>query len=197
MIKFENVTHRESLRDAVDNGNRFNKYKKVVQVGTFLSIPTLLSSLCSMASLDTASTLLDLFENTARSEADLDAVECGEERWTYGELDIISSGLALEMHKTYGRKPVVVIVSENHPYTLAMVLGTWKLGGIVAPLDHNIPRDIMERMLLDIKPTFVLVPSNQLHVQKVITGNIKRLFLDFFLKHLRFRHLMCMRSFRC
>jgi len=133
-----------------------------------------------MASLDAASTLLDLFENIARSEVDLDAVECGEERWTYGELDVISTGLALEMHKRYGPKPIVVVVSENHPYTLATILGTWKLGGIVAPLDHNVPRDIMERMLLDIKPTFVLVPSNQLHIQKVIKGNVERQSLEFF-----------------
>jgi non-ribosomal peptide synthetase component F len=126
-----------------------------------------------MASLDSASTLLDLFENIARSEVDLDAVECGEERWTYGELDVISTGLAVEMHRSYGRKPVVAIVSENHPYTLATVLATWKLGGVVAPLDSNVPRDIMESMLLDIKPTFVLVPSNQIRVQKVITGSVK------------------------
>jgi non-ribosomal peptide synthetase component F len=126
----------------------------------------------AMVSLDTASTLLDLFENIARSEVDLDAVECGEERWTYGELDVISTGLALEMYKAYGQKPVVAIVSENHPYILAMVLATWKLGGVVAPLDYNVPRDILERMLLDIKPTLVSVPSNQLHVQKAITGNV-------------------------
>ena len=123
-----------------------------------------------MAFLDTASTLLDLFESIARSEVDLDAVECGEERWTYGELDVISTGLALEMHQSYGQKPMVAIVSENHPYILATVLATWKLGGIVAPLDSNVPRDIMKRMLLDIKPTFVLVPPNQLHVQNVIIG---------------------------
>lgn len=125
-----------------------------------------------MVPTDAASTILEVFEVLGRSDVDLDAVECGEERWTYAELDTISTGLALEMHKTYAAKPIAAIVSENHPYILAMMLATWKLGGIVAPLDHNIPRDIMERMLLDIKPTFVLVPSNQLNVRKVIEGNV-------------------------
>lgn len=128
--------------------------------------------LSGMTSLDTASTLLDVFEIIARSDVDLDAVECGEERWTYGELDVVSTGIALDIHKTYDSKPIVAIVSENHPYILAMILATWKLGGIVAPLDHNVPRDIMERMLVDIKPTFVLVPSNQLHIHKVIKGDL-------------------------
>lgn len=125
-----------------------------------------------MVLLDAASTILEAFEALARSGVDLDVVECGEERWTYTELDTISTGLALEIHKTYGVNPIVAIVSENHPYIFATMLATWKLGGIVAPLDHNIPRDIMERMLLGIKPTFVLVPSNQLNVRKVIEGNV-------------------------
>ncbi|KAJ3515067.1 hypothetical protein NLJ89_g1986 [Agrocybe chaxingu] len=113
-------------------------------------------------------TLLNVFIDIARySDVERTAVECGEERWTYGDLDCISTALALEMHQKYGPKPVVAIVSENHPYVLATLLATWKLGGIVAPLDYNVPRDIMERMLLNIGPTFVLVPSTEVNVQNI------------------------------
>ncbi|KAF8952132.1 hypothetical protein BDZ97DRAFT_1931228 [Flammula alnicola] len=78
----------------------------------------------------------------------------------------------------FGPKPVVAIISENHPYTCvgrhAHMLATWKLGGIVAPLDHNVPKDIMERMLPNIGPTFILVPSPECVVQNtvhvVVTG---------------------------
>ncbi|KAF8900861.1 hypothetical protein CPB84DRAFT_1778561 [Gymnopilus junonius] len=45
------------------------------------------------------------------------------------------------------------------------MLATWKLGGIIAPIDRNVPRDIMERMLLNIGPTFVLIPSTEQTVQ--------------------------------
>ncbi|CAA7264464.1 unnamed protein product [Cyclocybe aegerita] len=114
-------------------------------------------------------TLLNVFIDIARSsDVERTVVECGEESWTYGDLDCISTALALEMYQKYGPKPVVAIVSENHPYVLATLLATWKLGGIVAPLDYNVPRDIMERMLLNIGPTFVLVPSTEVNVQNIV-----------------------------
>ncbi|PPQ99823.1 hypothetical protein CVT24_009617 [Panaeolus cyanescens] len=115
-------------------------------------------------------TLLNAFFSTARSAGGVErtVVECGNERWTYGDLDNVSTGLALDMHKKYGTKPVISIISENHPYTLATMLATWKLGGIIAPLDHNVPRDIMERMLLNIAPTAVVVSSTDTAVQSII-----------------------------
>ncbi|KDR66936.1 hypothetical protein GALMADRAFT_232327 [Galerina marginata CBS 339.88] len=114
-------------------------------------------------------TLLNAFINIARSsDVDRNAVECGDEHWSYGELDTVSTGLALDMHQKYGPKPVVAIISENHPYVLATILATWKLGGIVAPLDRNVPRDIMQRMLLNIGPTCVLIPSTEQGVQGIV-----------------------------
>jgi hypothetical protein len=49
------------------------------------------------------------------------------------------------LYKKYGSKLVVAI--ENHPHVVATILTTWKLGGVVAPLDHNAPKDIMKQML--------------------------------------------------
>ena len=119
----------------------------------------------------TKDTLLAAFVAVARSgDVDRNVVECGQEHWTYGDLDTVSTGLAVEIHQKYGHKPVVAIVSENHPYVLAIILATWKLGGIVAPLDSNVPQHIMERMLLNIGPTFALVPSGHNSVQTIIKG---------------------------
>lgn len=121
--------------------------------------------------MDSQCTLLDVFINIARSDSvDLSVVECGEECWAYGDLDIISTGIALETYKKWGQKPVVAVISENHPFILATILATWKLGGIVAPIDYNVPRDIMERMLLNIRPTFVLAPSNQPNIRSIVEG---------------------------
>jgi hypothetical protein len=41
-----------------------------------------------------------------------------------------------------------------YPYVLATLFATWKLGGVFAPLDYHVPRDILERMLHNIAPTF-------------------------------------------
>ncbi|PPQ84949.1 hypothetical protein CVT25_004462 [Psilocybe cyanescens] len=121
------------------------------------------------SSLNNKTSLLNAFIDIARSRnVDRNAVECGDEQWTYGELDTVSTGIALDMHQKFGLKPVVAIISENHPYVLASILATWKLGGIVAPLDQNVPRDIMERMLLNIGPTCVLVPATEQGVQNVV-----------------------------
>jgi len=118
-------------------------------------------------------TLLGAFINVARSSNAIHhAVECGDESWTYGALDAVSTALALDLYKNFGVKPIVAIVSENHPYVLANILAIWKLGGIVAPLDHNVPRDIMERMLLNIGPTAMMVPSSQVEVQKLAKGSL-------------------------
>ena len=130
------------------------------------------------ASLYDKSTLLNAFLGVTHSaDVDHNAVECGGERWTYGDLDTVSTGLALEIYKKYGPKPVVAIISENRPYTLAMLFAIWKLGGIAAPLDHNVPKDIMERMLLNIEPTCVLVPATERVVQSIVEGQLFLLYL--------------------
>ncbi|KAF4622433.1 hypothetical protein D9613_009459 [Agrocybe pediades] len=121
-----------------------------------------------MSALDGFNTLLGAFIHVAHSDqASINAIECGDESWTYSALDAISTSLALDLNKRFGFKPLVAIVSENHPYVLATILAVWKLGGIVAPLDHNIPREIMERMLVNIKPTLVIAPTSQANVQKL------------------------------
>src|SRR5271155_1007061 len=77
-------------------------------------------------------------------------LECGDESWTYGNLDAISTRLAFDLHQKYGPKPIVAIISENHPYVLATLFATWKLSGVFAPLNFHVPRNILERMLQNI-----------------------------------------------
>jgi acyl-CoA synthetase (AMP-forming)/AMP-acid ligase II len=69
----------------------------------------------------------------------------------------------------YGPKPVVAIISENHPYVLAILFATWKLGGVFAPLDYQ---EILERMLHNIAPICVLAPSTRTQpvLQKILKG---------------------------
>ena len=73
----------------------------------------------------------------------------------------ISTGLALELHKKYGPKLVVTIFSEIHPYVLAILFATWKLGGVFVPLDYHVPREILECILFNIAPTCVLEISKR------------------------------------
>jgi acyl-CoA synthetase (AMP-forming)/AMP-acid ligase II len=119
-----------------------------------------------------ANSLLERFLHLARSAntQNLDAVECNDERWTYADLDTVSTCLAADIRKSYGERPTVAIVSENHPYVLATILATWKIGGIVAPIDYHTPRDILIAMLLDIRPTCCLVPETEEKTRRVVSG---------------------------
>jgi acyl-CoA synthetase (AMP-forming)/AMP-acid ligase II len=117
-------------------------------------------------------TLLEVFLGLATSDnfIDRDAVSCAGETWTYGDLNTISSGLAKTLGQRYGPRPTVALISENHPYVLALVLAIWKLGGIVAPLDRHAPSNLMEGMLRNVAPTFVTLFSSDVHNVKLVQG---------------------------
>ena len=106
-------------------------------------------------------TLLDIFLLVAQDPrtAQDRVIEHGAEQWTYGDLDLISTGLAREIQALHrdGSKPVVVSISENRPYVLAMILAIWKLGGIFAPLDCHAPPDMVKKMVENIAPTCALL----------------------------------------
>lgn len=106
-------------------------------------------------------TLLDLFLSIARNPDTVEdpVLECGSERWTYGDLDSISSGLAIQMNEKYGLRPTIAVISENHPYVLAILLAIWKLDGVYAPMDPHAPMDMIQRMLENVEPMCVVAPE--------------------------------------
>ncbi|KAF8217001.1 hypothetical protein K438DRAFT_2007702 [Mycena galopus ATCC 62051] len=95
-------------------------------------------------------------------------VECADEHWTYGDLDVISNGLALELESRYGARPTIAIIAENLPYTFALQLAIWKLGGIVAPMDCHAPAALLQPMLTTVSPACVVVPSTENGTQQVV-----------------------------
>jgi acyl-CoA synthetase (AMP-forming)/AMP-acid ligase II len=115
-------------------------------------------------------TLLDVFrEHVANAETrDRHAVECANEYWTYDDLDVISTGLALELESRFGARPTVAIIAENLPYILALYLAVWKLGGIVAPIDYHAPVVLLTPMLEIVSPSCVIVPSTEKGTQQVV-----------------------------
>ncbi|KAJ7634663.1 hypothetical protein FB45DRAFT_909481 [Roridomyces roridus] len=96
------------------------------------------------------------------------AVECADEKWTYDDLDVISTGLALEIAQKYGSRPTVATISENLPYTFALSIAVWKLGGILAPIDYHTPETLLRPMLQNIIPACVVVPSIEQATQNIV-----------------------------
>lgn len=115
-------------------------------------------------------TLLEIFLNVSSSPDGLerDVVKCAEETWTYGDLHTISSGIAVDIAHQYGWRPTVAVVCENHPYVIVLLLAVWKLGGIVAPLDHHAPPELMEAMLRNVAPACVAIPSSDQVTKNIV-----------------------------
>ncbi|KAJ6550874.1 hypothetical protein DFH09DRAFT_607272 [Mycena vulgaris] len=115
-------------------------------------------------------TLLDVFHDHVANpqNSDRHAVECGDETWTYDDLDVVSTGLALELEASYGARPTVAIIAENLPYTFALHLAVWKLRGIVAPIDYHTPEALLQPMLKKVAPTCVVIASTEKGTQKAV-----------------------------
>ncbi|KAJ7482732.1 hypothetical protein FB451DRAFT_1235938 [Mycena latifolia] len=115
-------------------------------------------------------TVLDVFrDQVANPETrDRHAVECGAETWTYDDLDVVSTGLALELEAKLGARPTVAIIAENLPYTFALFLAVWKLRGIVAPIDCHTPEALLQPMLKKVAPACVVIPSAEKRTQKAV-----------------------------
>jgi non-ribosomal peptide synthetase component F len=120
----------------------------------------------------TTTTLLNAFTRMASGaeSSSWDVLECGNDRWSYHQLDVISTGLAIELHEAYGSQPTVAFLSENHPYMLALVLATWKLGGIIAPYDPHAPEALLEGMMQKVSPACLITPSTNTAGRKIAQG---------------------------
>ncbi|PBK61389.1 ketoacyl-synt-domain-containing protein [Armillaria solidipes] len=114
-------------------------------------------------------TVIDVFHHICSSEhAHRDALKCGEVRWTYAELDSITSTIGRRFEEEYGLHPTVAFIGENHPYLFACLLAVWRIGGIVAPIDHHAPKHMLESMLRIVNPGVVVVASNVITTQTVV-----------------------------
>ncbi|KAF9524194.1 hypothetical protein CPB83DRAFT_898058 [Crepidotus variabilis] len=123
--------------------------------------------------------LLDVFLATAEHSISGDrfVLKFREEEWTYADLDLISNGMANEIRERDGLHPVVASVSDNHPLALALMLATWKLNGIFAPVDPHAPPEMMSKMLNNIEPTCVFVPQDKAanQLQQVLGPSVRSL----------------------
>lgn len=98
------------------------------------------------------------------------ALECGPDQATYRDFLKIVNRLAHDLQSRRGARPTVAIIAANCPYTLAIMLATWTLGGIVAPLDHHAPKVLMAAMLSSIQPDDVVVSTSDESIHEWVSG---------------------------
>ena len=112
-------------------------------------------------------TFLDVFVSISRSDGtERKILECGDESWTYGDLD---AGLALKLHQSMAQIPSWPSSAKITPtscHDLGFLVRHFETRQCPCPLDYHVRREISERFNRDIAPTYVLPPSTELVLQK-------------------------------
>ncbi|MFF6780683.1 amino acid adenylation domain-containing protein [Streptomyces sp. NPDC012510] len=92
--------------------------------------------------------LHELFEQRVRAHPDTVAVECGDLRWSYRELDARANRLGRALlARGLRREDVVAVVTERNLGWAAAVLAVFKAGGVYLPVEPHFPADRITAML--------------------------------------------------
>jgi len=104
--------------------------------------------------------LVGAFERVVDLQRQAVAVEGGDRRLTYAELDERANQLARRLRKLrIGRGDAVGIVAQRTPDTVAAALGVLKAGAAYSPLDPDSPQKRLERHVDDLGSPLVLAPA--------------------------------------
>jgi amino acid adenylation domain-containing protein len=118
-----------------------------------------------------------LFETQASRAPDAVAVQAGEARLTYGELDARADRLARHLRRL-GVDPEsrVGLAVERSPEMLVGMLGVLKAGGAYVPLDPAYPHDRLSYMLEDSRARVLLTQGHL--AGRIPTGEARVVLLD-------------------
>jgi amino acid adenylation domain-containing protein len=99
----------------------------------------------------------ELFEQQVRAHPDAIAAECGEQRWTYAELNAQANrlGRALLARGLRREDPVAVVTERNLDW-MAAVLAIFKAGGAYLPVEPHFPAERIAAVLRRAGCGFVL-----------------------------------------
>jgi amino acid adenylation domain-containing protein/non-ribosomal peptide synthase protein (TIGR01720 family) len=110
---------------------------------------------------ETTRTLTGLFAESAARDPGAVAVECGDRRLSYGELDAASSRLArLLLARGAGPERVVALLLERSADLVTAVLGVLKAGAAYLPVDPEYPAARVRFMLADADPVCVVATAD-------------------------------------
>ena len=102
----------------------------------------------------------ELFEEQARRTPEAVAVEQGEERLSYGELEARSNQLARHLVSMgVGPEVVVGLCVERNVEMVVGILGILKAGGVYLPLDPSYPAERLSYMLGDAQARVIVTQT--------------------------------------
>ncbi|MFC5184122.1 non-ribosomal peptide synthetase [Actinomadura harenae] len=103
-----------------------------------------------------AGSVPELFAAQVRRSPDVVAVESGDVRWTYAELDARANRVARTLiERGVGREDLVAIRLGRSADLVAVILGVVKAGAAYLPIDPSYPAERIAFMLSDAAPALV------------------------------------------
>lgn len=107
---------------------------------------------------DKSMTMVDLFVNQAKATPDAEAVIYQDRRYTYRELDELTTRLAICLRSEYGvkKETVVGVMIDRSEWMVIYPLAVMKAGGAYMPLDFHFPEDRLTYMVEDAQVKLIL-----------------------------------------
>ncbi len=122
-------------------------------------------------------TVIKLLEETAARWPGKLAVDDGDYRLTYAELDAHGRALAVRLiDEGLAVQDRVAILCERGIPELVAIIGTLKAGAIYVPLDPENPETRLRQILDDIQPTVVIGAKRKLDIR--VTGRVRSIAFD-------------------
>ncbi|SHN36904.1 AMP-binding protein, partial [Streptomyces yunnanensis] len=124
-----------------------------------------------------AVTFAEMFEHQVSRAPQEIAVESGDRRLTYGELDTKANRLARYlMDRGVGPDTVVAVAMERTPELVVAMLGVVKAGGAYLPVDPSYPAERIGFMLGDAQPALLLTDGPS--ARMLPHSNVPQVLLD-------------------
>ncbi|XLS29490.1 non-ribosomal peptide synthase/polyketide synthase [Flavobacteriaceae bacterium M23B6Z8] len=114
---------------------------------------------------DLTKTVVDLFEEQVHSNPESTALEFGNKKLSYGELNRRSNRIAEELLSSGVDEGSLVVLSLEKSFEIvAGMIGILKTGGTYIPIDPNFPVDRKLTILKESKSKFVLTTKGELGI---------------------------------
>ena len=124
-----------------------------------------------------STTVLGLFEEHAAQHPDAPALNCGNQRLSYGSLNEAADSLAhrLRCRGAGPGRPTAVCVDRSVDLVIGL-LAVWKTGGVYLPVDPGLPSERIEFILDDVSADLLLT-TRHLTGRQALNG-IRRILTD-------------------
>lgn len=110
-------------------------------------------------------TIVDLFEEHVRRDADAPAVRCGQSRRSYGQLNAAANRFARGLaNRGIGPEDIVALPVVRSIETIVALLGILKAGAAFLSLDPDQPAARLRQLIADASPALTLTAANLLDV---------------------------------